>query len=334
MRLLTEHWELKLVALVIAIALWLYTSGQVRMEKSLTVTVPDDAVQALPKGFQVTAIQPREFTVKVNVPVSLLHNLKAAAVVPALELRADALGDGTQTFPITSRILGLDDSIRIERIEPETVKGITVTFGAVVDDYLPIEVPPLVQVPNGLVPTVALDRTRVRVQGAKEELDAAKARNAKVAFAPIFLGDIDPLLPQAREEKLKLIPAENRLTVKEEVTATITLKPVTGARQVVSLPVLVLAGRDFSSRYQLELSQPQVALTVRGPENLLKALRPEVDLVAYVNLKRVPEPNVALEVPVNLLAPAWLTYDPATVRITASLIQTKPESPTPGGGEK
>lgn len=324
-RFFVEHWELKVVALVIAIALWIYTNGQVRIERTLIVHLPDSAVQSLPETHRVTEIQPqaREFTIKISIPESLLHSLKSEAVVPKLVIGADALQTGAQSFPITNRILGLDDDIRIERVEPASVKEIRVLFAAVVEDYLPIEIPRLIGVPEGLESTVALEHTRVRVRGTREQIDRFRQANLKLIPEPIALDDIDPLLQQPRQEQVKLAVRNARLEVLDPVTATIVLKPVSGSRQVVSLPVQVLASRDFCTRFQVELSQPQVAITVHGPENLLRALRPETDLTAYVNLRRGLEPNVAQEVPVGLLAPSWLSWDPATVRVTATLLQAK-----------
>src|SRR5207248_8714056 len=45
-----------------------------------------------------------------------------------------------------------------------------------------------------------------------------------------------------------------------------------------------------SRRFDVELSQPQVALTVRGPQNLLAELKLD-ELAAYVNLRRNVEPG-------------------------------------------
>ncbi len=67
---LVEHWELKVVALVIAVALWLYTNGQVRIERSVNVVVAPSAVLSLPDGYRVTSITPQNFTINISVPVS------------------------------------------------------------------------------------------------------------------------------------------------------------------------------------------------------------------------------------------------------------------------
>jgi hypothetical protein len=93
----SEHWELKLVALVIAVALWLYTNGQVRIERSINVSVTSASVQSLPKGYRVTEIRPDKFTVNLSVPVSQVGGLRNA-IVPHLVISGDAVLRGEQTL--------------------------------------------------------------------------------------------------------------------------------------------------------------------------------------------------------------------------------------------
>jgi hypothetical protein len=67
-------------------------------------------------------------------------------------------------------------------------------------------------------------------------------------------------------------------------------------------------------------------VTVRGPRNLLAALQGD-QVTAYVNLLRPLELNQAREVPVELVAPPWLTAEPTTVRVTLSLAPTAAPPP-------
>ncbi len=342
-RLLAAHWELKLVALVIAIALWLYTNGQVRHERTILIRLPDNAVQSLPAGYRVTDIQPqaREFAVKISLPESMLHSLTADAVVPRLVISADALSSGMQSFPITNRILGLDDDIRIVRIEPESVQEIRVLFAAVTADYLSVEPPRLIGVPEGLEASVELDQTRVRVSSTREEIDRLRQGNLKLIPEPIVLTDLDPQLQQERRERLKLTIRSTKLSVLDQVTATIILKPVVASRQVLSLPVHVLASNEALSRFQIEVSPPVVTITVRGAENLIHALHPDTDLTAYVNLNHLPQPGVPLEMPVSVIAPGQISCESVLVRVTVTITQPQtkanvapnpPASPSPPAG--
>jgi len=315
-RWLLANWQLKLVALFLAVALWLYTSGQARVPRpGVAVRVPVAAVTLHP-GYQVSAISPGEFTVDLDGPLSVVNRVKPSIDVPALAISAEALARGEQTFPITTRLLGLDPDLHITGL-PEGITGITVRFGRVVEDHVPVELPRLADVPANLEPTLSLDRTQVRVRGPRPEIDRLKS--ARLRFLPIGLGTVDP---RTADEAVQIIGLQPELPASvqalEEVTATVRLRPLLAAQQTVALPVHLLMPRESARRFEVELSQTQVALTVRGPKNLLADLRPE-DLTAYVNLRRALEPNVAHELPVQILAPAWLTCDPATVRCTLTL---------------
>ncbi|MBA3939383.1 MAG: hypothetical protein H0X38_18190 [Planctomycetes bacterium] len=319
MSFLREHWELKLVALVIAIALWIYTNGQVRIVRPLLVRVTPAAVQSLPEDYRVATVEPAQFTVFVNLPEGMLHVLRSDLAVPRLVIAADSLGKGRQSFPITNRLLGLDEDFRIERVDPDGVKEITVAFDRVDQDEVPVEIPQLLGVPEGIEAAIALSRTRVKVRGAHTLLQSAREHGQRILFKPIALGDIDKALATMREERLELTPLETGIEVMEPVVATVTLRPAEGGKQVVSLPVQIMAPRDVLGRFQFEISQAQVALTIRGPLNVLRTLHPETDLGAYVTLRASVEPGVAQELPVTLVAHDGLTADPATVRVTATL---------------
>ena len=52
-RLLIHNWQVKVVAFFLAIALWLYTSGQARIERTLQVRVQESSVRSLPADYQV-----------------------------------------------------------------------------------------------------------------------------------------------------------------------------------------------------------------------------------------------------------------------------------------
>lgn len=318
MRLFTSHWQIKLVALVLATALWIFSNDQARIDRTINVQVRNEAVHSLPEGWAVIDIEPRAFAATVSGHLSAVNQAKDNEVVPKLVVSAEALDKGYQLFsPITNSMLGLDADTRIQRINPESVTGITVRFARMVDENVPVEIPRLKDVPPGLETTIALDHTQVLVRGPHNEIEAL--RGQKIRFQPVSLAGVDPTIHQPITEKLQLIPLPVTVTMQEQVMATITVKPVIASRRVISVPIHFLTPKDFFRKYDLELSQGQITMTVNGPENLLNALRPEEDVSAFINLRRALEPNVTVELPVNLLAPAWLSYDATTVRVTATL---------------
>ncbi len=331
---LIEHWELKLVALVIAVALWLYTNGQVRVERTLNVLVNNSAVQSLPADYRVNVIEPQSFTVKVSVPMNQAGSLRNP-IIPNLQISGDAVLRGEQRFPITSNLLGLDVDLRIERIEPETVREVRVAFALITEDYLPVEAPTISGLPDGIQATLAIEPTRVRVRGTREQLDSIKARGQRLVFDPIKLDGVEPTLQTTRKEVVALTHKDTQLEVMDRVTATVTLSPQQGATKEVGVPVQILAPKDFTARFSIELSQPQVVLALHGPASLLAGLQPEGELTAYVALRPTIELGVPVEVPVGVMGPTWATYDPVTIRVTVSLLPARPapeaSPPSPTG---
>jgi hypothetical protein len=319
---LAEHWELKLVALVIAVALWLYTNGQVRVERSLTVVVNASAVQSLPADYRVNAIEPQSFSVKVSVPMNQAGSLRTP-LVPNLVISGDAVLRGEQRFPITGNLLGLDDDLRIERIEPDNLREVRVAFALITEDYLPVEVPVIKGLPDGIAATLAIEPTRVRVRGTREQIDRLKAAGQRLQFDPIVLDGVDPTLQAQRREIVTLTHRDAQVEVIDRVTATVTLTPQQGATKEIAVPVQILAAKDFTSRFAVELSQPQVVLALHGPASLLGGLQPESEVTAYVALRPTMELGVPVEVPVGVLGPAWATYDPITIRVTVNLPPTR-----------
>ncbi len=329
----TNNWMIKLGALLIAIALWSYTNGQVRVERTIIVQFSNDAVQRVSDSYRISSIQPEAFTVRVSVPVNQAGALRTT-ITPRLQLDSDAMQRGYQRFSITNGMLGLNDDIRIERINPDSVRDVRVELALITEDYLPVEIPQLQGVPAGINATLALEPTRVRVRSTREQFEVMLARNQKVIYQPIIFNDVDPALQKPRTEKIKLVAQDARLEVIDTVTATITLSPGNTAQREVAVPVRILASRDFYSRFTIELSQPQVVLTIRGPGPLLQALQPETELTAYVNLRSTMESGIPTDMSVGLLGPVWMSYDPVSIRVTTTIAGARPatENQTPAAG--
>jgi len=326
MRWVLSNWQIKLVALSLAVALWFYTSGQARVERTLTVVVRAEAVRNLPAGARIAEITPREFTVEVDGPMTVLQELRSDAILPRLELAGRALDEGRQDFPITNQVLGLPADVRIQRINPTSVDAIRVTLGRVVQRDLLVEPPELEHVPPGLAANLTLGESRVQITGPLNAVADLVARHPRLRFLPVSLADVDPLNDKPTTLRLALKADAPAAIEVPPVFAEVTLRPVDAVRQQVGLPVHLLAAPDFLAKHRVELSQPQVVVSVRGPRNLLAALKPET-LSAYVNLRRTLELNQPQELPVEVLGPPWLSADPVVVRVTVSVLVPKAADP-------
>lgn len=319
---ITSHWELKAVALVLAVALYVYTSGQVRVEKTFTVSITDAAVKGLPSDYQVVGITPRDFKVQLSVPSSRLADLESETILPRLEIRPEQLTAEEASWPLTSAVLRLSNDIRIQATEPPDLREIMVRLDRVTEGTLPAEPPHLAGLPAGLDATVRLDQTLLRVAAGGDVLDVLSRDHERVRFQDVDLRSIDSGLATERQERLVLTPLapalETPYRVLDPVTAVVVIRPLQGVPKELSAPVKLLAGKDVLRSMEVSVTPPRVALTVRGPENRLAALNVE-ELTAYVRLPDDIAPDQAgHDLPVEVLAPAWLVVEPATVRVTAA----------------
>ncbi|GDY14236.1 hypothetical protein LBMAG53_31140 [Planctomycetota bacterium] len=308
-----QRWEALLVSLVIAVALWIYTSGQVRVERSLPVRITAENIVGLPDDCEVSAISPAEFNVLLSIPSSRLDDLRGRLIQPKLTVvvRSVRPGPGSVSFPITGRNLGLDGDIRILSTDPEQLRDIAVSYDRLHQAELPTFAPMVLGLPPGMRADISLDRTRVRISAGSAVIERLRQAQAKVAFAPIELSAIDPAAP--RRERIRLQPVPSDYRVLDEVTASIIAIPVEGERLVANLPVQVLLPPDIPVGLRVILEPGRVALTLHGPELLLKALDPDREVVAYVNLTRTVEPGRRIDLPVQVVGPAWLRSDPVVI---------------------
>jgi hypothetical protein len=274
----------------------------------------------LGKEYRITSISPREFTVEIDGPAAALREVRGNILTPRLEFSGRSLEDGRQNFPITNTVLGLEPDMRIESINPASVEDISVQIGKEVTAELFVVPPTPVDVPEGVEPTISLEQGKVMVRGPESTV-AELASHKQLSFAPLSLAGaaVDIAKPETVRLRLEAIAPD---TVKvSEVYALVTFKPIDGEKRQVSLPIHFLVDAEFLVKHRVALSQQQVVVTMRGPKNLLEGLAPD-HVSAYVNLRRPLELNQAREVPVEFVAPLWLTVEPTTVRVTLSLAPT------------
>jgi hypothetical protein len=324
---LLNRWETRLVSLALAVALWLYTSGQVRVERTVIVRSTPEDVKGLDAAQEATAISPAEFRVVLSVPSSRMDEI-VGDLSPRLTARAGQVkpsGSGTMTFPITGRLLGLPADVRIISTDPENLREIAVSYDRREEADLLAEPPAVSGLPLGVRADVVLDRTLVRVRAGSRTVEKLKADRARVRFDPIDLSTLD--IAGGRVERVLLKPLTGDYKVIDAVRANVVLVPVEGDRRLASMPVRVLTPEDFSARFVVRVDPALVAVTLHGPQELLKALDPEREITAYVSLLKPIEPGVPVEVPVQVTGPSWLTAEPLTTRV----VVTASGGSAPGG---
>lgn len=314
---LRQQWQVKIVALIFAGALWFYTAGQVRVTTTVAVTIDENSIVGLPSSHRVANITPREFGVELSGPAAVLRSIRDGNIRPRLELSTRALQDGHQTFAITTTNLGIDAEVSILGVNPATVEAISVTIGRLETQEFWVEAPQLLDVPGGVRTELVLDRDRIEVTGAIQALNELRAKHPRLRFHPITLTGIDTLISSSDVFTVPLRPDVPEGVVVGEIAARITLTPVESRRRQIAVPVQVLAPADIWRRYAFEIAQPQVLVNVQGPSHLVDALDPAT-VLGYVDLRTVGDLDRLREMPVLFTAPAWLRLEPVTIGVTVS----------------
>ncbi len=314
MKWLFGNWELKLVSFVVAVALWTYTSGQVRVEREILVELSADQIGGLPPDLQVAAVEPSEFVAVLSVPTTKLGDLRDQVLRPQLVLPRDRREPGDVEFPLTSRMLGLDSDIRVLRTEPGEVRVITARLSSIISATVPTEPPMVVGLPGGIAAEVRLDRTRVQVRGPRPQVERFETAGTPLRFAPIRLEGVDPALNAAREERVALVVQDGQPKAVEAVMAIVTLRPARTSTVSHWVPVSVLLGPSDAGRWRVDGDPPQVEVRLTGPETVVRALRSE-DVIAWVDLHASPVVAGNRELPVLVQAPPGITTEAGRIKL-------------------
>lgn len=315
MKWIFGNWELKVVSLVVAVALWTYTSGQVRVEREILVELTPVQVTGLPADLQVAAIEPAEFVAVLSIPTSKLGDLRDQQVMrPQLAVPRERRGPGDIEFVLTGRMLGLDSDVRVLRTEPGEVRSVTVRLSAIAQATLPAEAPGVVGLPAGIAAEVRLDRTQVEVKGPREQIDQVRNASASIRFQPIRLDGIDPFLAAPHEERVALHVQDGLPTPVDAVVATVILRPMRMATVGLRVPLSVLMAPADAGRWRVAGDPPHAELRLTGPEAVVRALRPD-ELVAWVDLHGGQLQAGERELPVLIQPVDGVRFDPVRVRL-------------------
>ena len=313
MHWLTAHIELKAVSLVLAVALWLYTSGQARVDVRVHVQV-DPATALLPRDVAMTGAAPRDFHLVLSVPREHLGGVPST-IVPRIDLRGRGVRSGTVAIAVTPPLLGIDSDIRILRSEPPGIRELVVELDAKEVAAIPVRAPEVRGVPAGMLADCVVDQPLVRVRASPAVLDRLRrgGLTALPATAPATAVPADG----ERRERLVLAFAEPGVEVLDPVLATLRLTPIGGVRQRLDLAVHFALAPDLLTRWRVVPRRPRITVTVHGPETLLRELRSD-QLTAYAVVadgEALPVAGGTVGVPVRVVGPPWLWADPATIEV-------------------
>jgi YbbR domain-containing protein len=108
---------LKLLALGLAIACWLFVAGESKVLVGFNVPLE---IRDVPKGMTVTNKVERQAELRLGGPSSILSGLKASEVTAAIDLSGAKAG--RQTVQLDDRVVKVPPGITVQRIFPSFVE--------------------------------------------------------------------------------------------------------------------------------------------------------------------------------------------------------------------
>lgn len=115
---LLEHWRLKLLAIVLAVALWMFVAAEDRGEAVYTVPL---RLSGIPPGLAVAAVDHDALEVRVQGRRSLLARLRDRDLRAEVQLREAR--PGGFVVRVLPENVAAPRGVRVLRVSPSRVRG-------------------------------------------------------------------------------------------------------------------------------------------------------------------------------------------------------------------
>ena len=163
LEIITKNWSLKLVALVFAMAMWIFVVGQEKTELSVKVPVE---ISNIPKGSVMTKEAVSEVDVRLYGPRTLIRRVASERLAKVVDLTGAKPGD--HVFQVLPEDLKLPYGVRVLRVNPARF---TITLGRAAFREVPVR-PILNGKPaKGLeVAEVVFNPAKVKITGVEKDL--------------------------------------------------------------------------------------------------------------------------------------------------------------------
>lgn len=297
--MLGRNKGLKLLALGLAVALWFAVGSEERTETTLNLALE---LTNLPPKMIITSEVPAPLQVRAMGPAAVVRKLSQARLLHTIDL--SGYKSGRHTFSLGPNSFSFPRGVTVTRIQPNPLK---LTLAVTTTRNLPIK--PVLEghPPEGYeVIEVKTRPAQITVKGPAPELTDLKF----VPTLPIDLTNLSGSTTVATDVDFKNL----HLTTQEQVPilADLTIEGRESSRTLSGVPVVA---RPRPAR----LSPSQVTLTLQGPLQQLKDLKPK-DLQATVDTQKLARGSRRLKVSVTL---------PSGLR----LLKVQPDTVTAQGGK-
>ena len=300
-RRFVENLGLKLLAMALAIGLWLSVAGETVIERGFEVPV---GFQNVPADFQVAGDPPDTVHVRVRGPMSIVNRLALGDVVAVLDLAGERPGE-RRLFDMFADRVRTPFGVEVIQVIPATITAALERAGAprtvpVVPD---IEGQPAEGFAVGRISTVP---ESVEIVGPTSLLDS------------VVEAITEPVLIEGSSERVQSLVTIGvsdrvlRLQTPSSAEVTVEIVPAPVERNIQELAI---SSRSLEPGLEVSFDPISVTVGIRGSEVLLQAME-EGEVEAFIDLAGLAAGRYNLPVTVVSSADIGITHiDPPNVLV-------------------
>ncbi len=272
----TKNWLPKLIALVIAILLWLYINYEQLPGKYFSVPLE---VRNIPKGMAIAQSYNNTVTVKIKGPGDVIQSINAKYFKASLNLTHAVIGENR--FPVEVKLTRNIKRIRIVSSKPEEIK---INLDKSILKELPVSVTVINSPAEGFIKTreTFFPKT-ILIKGPQTIVEKLEMIRTK----PIDIGGVTGSI--YKEVELDL-PSEFIFTYNyKRVNANINIKKNYKVRYLKKIGIVI---KDLSDKFKIK-NQDDIFVNIKiyGPPERLAKLDKEHNFL-FINLSDISERGV------------------------------------------
>jgi YbbR domain-containing protein len=255
---------LKLISVAVALGLWFIVAGEETVERSLKIPLE---LRNSPELLVMVDVAPTMVDVRVRGRSGLLSQLSSTDATAMLDL--STAKSGRRQFSLTRNQVRVPFGVEVMEVYPGTVP---LTFEASLTRRVPVVANVEGEPSQGFVAGKAtVEPAAVEVTGPKSAVERLHELNTE----PVSVAGA-----RATVREAVAIGTPDRIAPLPNAIVTVPVAPRPVERVFLQVPVHL---RSLGKGVTAQAVPPALAVTVRGPSDLVAALRPD-SIAAFVDL--------------------------------------------------
>jgi len=298
-KLLFHNFWTKVSALLLAVLIWFYVSGEENIEILKEIPVK----YMLHENCAVTHTSARIVRIGLRGPREIIKNTDFHKMFVAKNLTGAAEG-GKVTFQITEKLINVPKFVTVTQIIPPEI---TVTIDKLIEKELTVQTALRDRPSDGfVVEKIEVNPSIVKIKGPESYLSKISAINTR----PIDLTGRTKSFTQ----KIDVEPILDKYGPAEPVEISVTLKEQTEQKLFEKIPLGIL--QSPSRKYAVGVTPATVVVSIAGPADTVSKTDAK-NIKCYIDVQDLAvgdyELPVLTAIPKNV---AVIKIDPATVTVS------------------